>query len=442
MDPIEKTPLPPGNPGLPFVGETFKFLDDGFSFIDDRVRRYGPVFRTRILGQNTAVICGLRANEKLLDTKVIQRDDSAPKHIVEFFGGKSLPYLDGETHTARKKLVMHAFSREALAAYLPEIQRRTEAALARWASQNEIIGAAETKRLAIEVIAGSVVGLEPGPKLNELVQNFETLTAAFTELPIPLPGTAYSRAIKARDAIFEYLRSEVKKHRNHASGDALSRILAAKLDDGSTLDDDQTTLETHHFFLAGYIVFGWCLTSFLELSKHEKVREKLAREIAEVAKEGEITPATLAKMPYGLCVVKEIKRVSPVLHAVFARAKEDFVLEGTRIPKGWMIIWALRGANTSKDAFDDPQKFDPDRFGPGREEDRKNENGFVPQGAGGPLTHRCAGLEYSTVFLQTFLTTLVRGYTWEIPRQDLDYKWSMLPPEPKEGLRLRLKRRS
>jgi hypothetical protein len=38
-----------------------------------------------------------------------------------------------------------------------------------------------------------------------------------------------------------------------------------------------------------------------------------------------------------------------------------------------------------------------------------------------------------------FLTLLVRGYDWELPPQDLEYDWKKLPPEPRDGLRVRLR---
>lgn len=44
--------------------------------------------------------------------------------------------------------------------------------------------------------------------------------------------------------------------------------------------------------------------------------------------------------------------------------------------------------------------------------------------------------------MQVFTIQLLRGYTWELsPGQDLDYDWSLIPPEPKDGLRARLRRR-
>jgi hypothetical protein len=33
----------------------------------------------------------------------------------------------------------------------------------------------------------------------------------------------------------------------------------------------------------------------------------------------------------------------------------------------------------------------------------------------------------------------VRGYDWELPPQSLEYNWQKLPPEPGDGLRVRLR---
>lgn len=46
---LESHPLPPGNLGLPWLGETLNFLRAS-NFIDYRRQRYGPIFKTHLLG--------------------------------------------------------------------------------------------------------------------------------------------------------------------------------------------------------------------------------------------------------------------------------------------------------------------------------------------------------------------------------------------------------
>ena len=42
-----KKKLPPGNLGLPWIGETLSFLTDA-NFIDKRQKLYGSIFQTKI----------------------------------------------------------------------------------------------------------------------------------------------------------------------------------------------------------------------------------------------------------------------------------------------------------------------------------------------------------------------------------------------------------
>src|SRR6185295_17597904 len=98
------------------------------------------------------------------------------------------------------------------------------------------------------VIARNVVSLPEGPDLEVLLSGFKAVTAGFAGLPIPLPGTAYRRGLKARDAIFAILRKAVAEHRASPRDDGLSRILAAAGDDGATIADEDAVKELHHVF--------------------------------------------------------------------------------------------------------------------------------------------------------------------------------------------------
>ncbi|HEY6320232.1 MAG TPA: cytochrome P450 [Thermoanaerobaculia bacterium] len=91
--------------------------------------------------------------------------------------------------------------------------------------------------------------------------------------------------------------------------------------------------------------------------------------------------------------------------------------------------------------YPDPERFDPERFAPARGEHLRHPYAFVPQGAGPAHGHRCPGTDLATTLMQVFTILLLRGYTWELsPGQDIDYDWSLIPPEPRDGLRARVRR--
>ncbi|HJQ38677.1 MAG TPA: cytochrome P450, partial [Thermoanaerobaculia bacterium] len=143
------TTLPPGRDGLPLLGETLDFAKNPFAFIESRLKTHGGrIFRSNVLGRKTAVIAGADAAGRFIDPAAVMREGSMPPHVQELFGGRSLPLLDGDVHAGRKREVLKAFSREALASYLPVIESITADYFANWANAQEIGWNDELKKLS------------------------------------------------------------------------------------------------------------------------------------------------------------------------------------------------------------------------------------------------------------------------------------------------------
>jgi len=425
--------MPPGSNGVPLLGETLSFAKNPFRFIEQRLATHGRMFRTNVLGRKTVVVAGADAAGRFIDNDVVMREGSMPPHVQEIFGGRSLPLLDGETHKVRKQLVLQAFTRAALTAYLPAIQSGVERGFERWSGAGEIRWLDEMQRLAIEVICATIIGIAPGDETDQLRRDYATLTKGFATLPINIPGTPYRKALQARDRILDVLRAKVRERRQKPAEDGLSRILAAGPPD--VLRDEDAALELHHIVIAGYIVFAELGAMIQQLTANPDVRARLAAEINTIAPKGELTLETLMRMPYLANVVNEVKRMTPIIPAVFGKTKEGFEFEGMKVPAGWMVMWAVTPSHVEQGVYDDAQKFDPDRFSPERAEDKRHEHAFAPQGAGPVTGHRCPGLDYATYFMEVFAVVLLRDYTWKLPAQNFDIDWSKTPPEPKDALR-------
>jgi cytochrome P450 len=438
---MSDAPLPPGRTGLPFLGETIAFLKDGFGFVEARTRRHGPIFRTKILGRDTAVIVGPDAAGCFIDERKVQREGAMPAHIQVLFGGRSLPVLDGDEHRERKAFVMSAFTREALEAYLPEIQRHVAAAFAAWSSAGEIVWLPALKRLALETICATTMGLPPGPTLDAVARDYEIVGGGFSSLPIPLPGTAYTKAKDALERILAVYEESIQAHLAQARGDGLGRILAARsARDGRQISVDEAKRELHHIVVAGLIVWAWFVSAATELARHPEVRERLRAEVATLP--APLTLAALMSRPYLRQVSMELRRISPVVQVFFGKARETFEFAGHRVPKGWSVFWGIRSSHLRREVYAEPDKFDPERFSPARHEEQGHELAFVPNGAGDAhRAHKCAGYEYAPLFLDVFLVELLRGHTWTLaPGQDLALDWSQIPPAPRDGLRARIER--
>lgn len=424
--------------GLPLVGETLAFTSNVFRFLEDRQKRYGNVFKSNVLGRKIVFLSGMEGAEAFYNAENISRTDAHPFPLVDLFGGINMEMYDGPKHFALKSMALTAFDHAAISQYLPDMQRLIESALSRLARTQEFSAIVELRRLAIETICCNVMGLSPGPDTGAIMRDYAAVLTGLLSLPLPLPGTPYGRARAARDRLFVRIRNVIRDRRAHPGADGLSRLLTAKAADGRTYTDDEAALEVHHMVIAGFIVYALMAEAMRQLAEQSGLRERCLTEIREHAPAGSLTMEALSKLQVSTNVILEAKRYVPLVPVAFGRAQRTFACGGFQVPDGWTVYLALSLNNKDRAIYKDPDRFDPDRFGPQRAEHRKHPMAFIPQGAEPPTGHRCLGLDYSTVLSVAFLTLLVRGYDWELPPQNLGYNWKTVPPQPRDGLRVRL----
>lgn len=428
-------PLPPGKTGLPVVGETLEFAKDAFAFVSTRVAEHGRVFRTNILGQNAAIITGADAGGVFLDPANCTRIDSQPPHIKRLFNGESLPSLDGAAHRTRKQLVMAAFSDDAFRAYLPRMQRLIDRYLERWtAGGKELRWSDELELLSMHVVVANFFGVEDEAALRSLREEYSAMTTAFGAVPINLPGTKLSKGLKSVARLHKQLLGYVKEHRATEQDTGLARILAATADDGSTIDDESAARELHHLVVAGYIVFAEFVMGVIQLTRGEALRTRLT--VSAKAMPNPLTVDALNADEQLQHFIMETKRITPVIPIVLGKSAREFEFAGCRIPKGWLLLWALNASHLDDATYSDPNAFDPERFAKPREEHCKHAHAFAPQGVGEAMTsHRCAGQEYSTMFMGAFFARLLATSTWTLPPQNLELDGSTTPPLATDRLR-------
>ena len=177
-------------------------------------------------------------------------------------------------------------------------------------------------------------------------------------------------------------------------------------------------MEAHHIVIAGFIVFLLMSEIVRRLTEQPSLRERCEEEIVRLVPDGPLSVDALARLATCTNVVREAKRFVPIVPLAFGRAAQGFRCGGYDVPQGWTVYLALHLNNHDPRVFRDPWRFDPDRFADGRAEHGAHPLAFIPQGAEPATGHRCLGLDYSTLLVQTFMTLLLRGYRWSLPAQD------------------------
>ena len=436
----EGSGLPPGSMGLPFVGETPAFVRNPYRFLEIRRDRYGDVFRSNVTGRRVVFLSGIEGASAFYDPENVGREDAHPFLMTDMFGGTNFEMYDGPRHFALKTIALQAFDEAALAGYLPDIQLAIESWLERHADGAPFQAMTALRGLAIEAICRNVLGLGSGAETETMTRDYGLLLAGLAAtVPVRIPGTTYGRAMSARDRLLTRIRTIVEERRARPRADGLSQILSATAPDGRTYTDDEAVLEVHHIVVAGFVVYAHMAEVLRRLAVQPSLRARCAEEAERYAPDGPLSMEGLSRLDTSRTVVMEAKRFVPLVPLAFGRAGRTFACGRYEVPEGWTVYLALHLINRDPTIYFEPERFDPDRFGPGREEHHKHPLAFIPQGSDPPTSHRCLGLEYSTLLTLAFLAILVRGYDWRLPSQRLELDWGKRPPEPRDGLIIQLR---
>jgi cytochrome P450 len=432
--------LPPGSMGLPLIGETLAFVRNPYRFLEVRRDRYGDVFKSNVTGRQVVFLSGVNGASAFYDAGNIGRENAHPFLMTDMFGGTNFEMYDGPRHLALKTIALEAFGETALARYLPDMQWAIERWLERHADDTAFPAMTALRGLAIDAICRSVMGLEPGPETEAMTRDYGLLLAGLAAtVPVRIPGTTYERSMAARDRLLARIRTIVQERRARPEADGLSLILSARAPDGRTYTDDEAVIEVHHIVVAGFVVYAHLAEVVRRLAMDPDLRARCTEEVGRYAPDGPLSMERLSRLAASWAVVMEAKRLVPLVPLAFGRARRRFECGGYVVPEGWTVYLALHLINRDPSIYSEPERFDPERFGPGREEHHNHRLAFIPQGSDPPTGHRCLGLEYSTLLTLAFLALLVRGYEWRLPSQRLNLDWGKRPPEPRGGLMVELR---
>lgn len=416
--------LPPGSMGLPIIGETFEFLKANPSFdipdfIKLRVKRYGPVFKTSLLGEPAVISCDAEVNRFILRQEEHVFRMGFPEAVIKIFGKESMEAFQGTTHKFMRGCAVKFFGLEKLKeVLLPELQTALRDRLAVWATKPSIDVRGDAPDILFELVCKKCLGFN-STKSRELRKSFDALLTGLMSFPIYFPGTAFYRCMQGRknvtktvrDTLAERLRTPGRKY-----GDLLDLIIEELqgeeplITENFAVDTVSTLLFASIFTLSGVIPVAFKL-----LHENPKVVHTLEEENQAILKSGKDRDSGLTWEDYKSLrftnqVTNEINRISNAALGVFRKTQTDAQVNGYTIPAGWLVIVSTMAVHLDAELFEDPLSFDPWRW---MDESKRSKllKNFLPFGAG---IRMCPAAEYSKLFITLLLHTLVTEYKWEV----------------------------
>jgi retinoid hydroxylase len=177
------------------------------------------------------------------------------------------------------------------------------------------------------------------------------------------------------------------------------------------------------------------------LATQPEQRRRVQAELAALLgdSEGPIPVEAIRSMKMLDNFIKEAGRLYPPVINVPRGVVKDFEFGGYRVPAGTSVRLALAASHRLPQIFANPDVFDPDRFAPPREEDKRSPYALVTFG-GGPRI--CIGMNFANIETKALAAHILRTYTIEpISGQAPLHAghWTAVLPD---GLRVRVRERA
>ncbi|KAJ6927797.1 hypothetical protein NC651_011726 [Populus alba x Populus x berolinensis] len=405
--------LPPGSMGLPLIGETLHLIIPSYSldlhpFIKKRIQRFGPIFRTNILGRPVVTHFPSFSIKRVKLGQV----------RLESFISISLTHFGVET------------LKEGL---LPEIEDMIKKTLQRWSTQESIEVKYGYSVMVFNYIAKHMFGYDDSENTSEdkISEKFTIVSELILmSIPLNIPGTTYHKCLKDREKATKFLKDKLEERRNSPDmyrGDLLGQVNADlnKEDKEKFLSDDFIITVIFGLLFAGFESVSKILTLTLKLlADHPSVLQELIAEHEGILKNRRDSDPVLTWYEYksmtftlqvGIDPVNIASQLStrltcqnltrprltrvdhpthdPALgwawfYTMSVTPNECF--SGFTIPAGWIIMAVTSASHLNPAVYKDPLAFNPARWNGG--------------------TRQSAGAEFSKLLMATFLHVLLAKY--------------------------------
>ena len=365
--------------------------------------------------------------------------------------GQGLLTSEAPLHLRQRRLAQPAFHRQRIAAYGQTIATYAEEMSTRWKSGTVLDLHPEMLLLALRIVGKTLFDTNVETEVQQIAEAVDSfmgfLPLAFLPFPevilnLPLPAMKRIRQGQAYlDRLIYRMIAERRKDPRDR-GDLLSMLLAAvDTEDGTGgMTDKQVRDECVTVMLAGHETTANALSFALwELARNPDVQERLSQECRAVL--GPRAPAAedYGRLTYAAQVFAETIRIYPPVWVTARTAVEAYEYRGITIPRGAILLAPQIVAHRDPRFWDDPLRFDPQRF---TEENKAGRPRFCyfPFGAG---ARQCIGEGLAWMEGVLILASIAGNWKLSLP--------AGAPPElplqpaislrPKGGVRLHVDRR-
>ena len=367
--------------------------------------------------------------------------------------GDGLLSREGEAWRAHRRIMAPSFDPRSVTGYAPAMADASAVFADGWerlTNGSEVDVSAEMTTLTLEIISRTMFSADAaemtgmtGAALQRgheeafqfgLLDILPIIGPPRLEKKVKLMGEIFAPMDGALSRLIEARLADPRKT------DLLGRLVAALDEDtGARMTVKEVRDEVLTIFVAGHettasaMTFVWYL-----LSQHPAVEARLHAELDAVLGGRTPTDADLPRLVYARQVIEEAMRIYPPAPGLSTRvALQADEVAGHRIPAGGMVMMAPWVLHRHRTLWDNPERFDPDRFSPERSAGRPRF-AYMPFG-GGPRV--CIGQLLAMTEATLILATLAQRYRLRLKPGHTVQIQNRVTIRPKDGLPMMVERR-
>jgi cytochrome P450 len=348
--------------------------------------------------------------------------------------------MNGEQHKRNRRLVMDAFTKKAIAAYLPTTQRLIEEILADFRPGQERDINRDMTEFMLRLTSSLLFGVddpEVAYRLGRMIDhwvhlNHELGMGAFVsnrEIAERYEGLLdFAKEVEAE--ILEMIR--LRKEKDGGMPDVLSALINAHDEEGH-ITDEELVGQAALIFGAAHLTTAHTLTwTLFLLAEHPTIMSQLHSELQQNLTGGFPHLMQLDRLPLTERVIKESMRIMPASSYSQRVTSCPTQLGPFHLSTGSAIIFSQFMTHHSARLYPEPESFRPERW----EEISPSPYAYLPFGAGPRM---CIGAPMAMLILKSVLPTILQRFkVTAVPYSEVSAKIvsTMLSPTASVMLRI------
>jgi cytochrome P450 len=423
----------PLDPWYRQIFHTPAYAAQGPLFFEKQSHRHGDAFRYNFLGNQY-----VHTQDPDIARQVyLNNNDSfhAAPGWTQIFGDffpNGLPMKDGQEHLMHRRIMQNAFKRDAMLSYFEQTQDWARTIALELATMDEVDVFQYLKDQSLNLALEMFFGIEASSDTDDVGALFVSMVVATLSVTrIPYFNTAYHKGIKARKKMVQLFTEFVEQRKSSPKSDLISYLIEAEDGEGNRLTTEQIVDHLIFTLVAAHDTTASSLTSLIYyLTRLPEWQAILNQEAMNV---GTLTYDNLDQLVKTENLFKETLRLNPPVTMTPRKLTQSVELGGFQLPKDAFVGIDIYAIHRNKKYWQDPEKFDPERFARG--EDKQHPFLFIPFSGG---VHKCIGMHLSIMQAKILLKEIFSTMRVERTEPGIEIKFGTVPTwHPKTPIKVR-----